>query len=49
MRFSPFQKGLGGSEKAVVETTRIWASLGWQVTVYGNVEIGIVDGVEWKR
>lgn len=37
-------KGMGGSEEAVIYLTRELAKLGWRVTVYGEVPHRITDG-----
>lgn len=44
------EKGVGGSEEAVVQLAKRWARDGWNVTVYANVgpEEIIEDGVVWK-
>jgi tetratricopeptide (TPR) repeat protein len=43
-------KGLGGSETAVIELSREWVKLGYQVTVYANVsDEGEYDGVLYKH
>lgn len=40
------QKGIGGSETAVIELSKQWVKQGYKVTVYGSaVEPCIVDGV----
>lgn len=40
------QKGIGGSETAVIELAKEWAELGYKVTVYGDPEyMGEQDGV----
>lgn len=41
------EKGLGGSETAVVKLAEFWQSQGYSVHVYGNVEEGHFDGVEY--
>ena len=43
-------KGIGGSEEAVINLTKQWAKLGYNVTVYNNCghEEQIYDGVKWK-
>jgi glycosyltransferase involved in cell wall biosynthesis len=46
--FSPLQKDLGGSEQAVVQLSKCWASIGRQVVVFGNVDEGTYDGVEYR-
>jgi hypothetical protein len=48
VKFCPKTKGLGGSEQAVVELSRAFASQGKSVTVYGNVYTGIYENVEYK-
>lgn len=44
-------KGLGGSETAVVELSREWVKQGYQVTVYANcgADEGVRDGVTYKH
>lgn len=47
-------KGMGGSEEAVVYLSRELAKLGWNVTVYGAVEQPLADGdnvwyLPWKQ
>jgi glycosyltransferase involved in cell wall biosynthesis len=42
--------GCGGSEEAVINLTKRWAKMGYEVTVYNNcIKEAKVDGVEWKR
>jgi len=43
--------GLGGSETAIIQLTRAWVNLGYQVTVYNNcgTQAGIYDGVEYRH
>lgn len=43
------EKGIGGSETAVIELSKEWAKLGWKVTVYGDPEKPGVDefGINW--
>lgn len=43
----PETKGLGGSETAVIQLTRYWARFGYQVTVYGNVDEGVFENVQY--
>lgn len=43
----PETKGLGGSEMAVIQLSRYWASVGYAVTVYGNVAEGQYEGVTY--
>lgn len=47
--FDPTQKDLGGSEKAVVELCKQWVDdpRVTSVTVYGNVNKGVYDGVTY--
>ena len=45
--FSPDTPKLGGSEKAVINITREWVKLGYNVTVYGNVIEGVYEGVKY--
>jgi tetratricopeptide (TPR) repeat protein len=42
-------KGVGGSEEAVIQLAKRWASDGWNVEVYANVGTSdrIIDGVKW--
>src|SRR3990167_8687685 len=45
------EKGVGGSEEAVIHLTKRWAKQGYNVTVYcntGHNEEKIYDGVTWK-
>ena len=44
------ERGLGGSEEAVVHLSNHLTSLGWKVTVYANpgADAGIHDGVEYR-
>ena len=46
---SNLEKGIGGSETAVIELSKEWAKLGWKVTVYGDPEKPHVDefGIKW--
>lgn len=48
-KWSPksLEKGLGGSETAVVELTKRWAKMGYEVTVYGDPrdDEGVYEGV----
>lgn len=42
------QRGIGGSELAVIKLTRYWASFGYDVTVYCHCdEPGVYDGVKY--
>lgn len=44
------EKGCGGSEEAVINLTKRWAQMGWEVTVFNNCpEEKTVDGVSWVR
>lgn len=45
------QKGIGGSETAVIELSERWAKDGYDVTVYADVEEESVSpsGVKWKH
>lgn len=45
-----FQKGIGGSETAVIELARRWVKLGYNVTVYGDPreDEGVYEGVTYK-
>lgn len=42
-------KGIGGSETAVIELTKRWAEMGYKVTVYGDPgeDRGEINGVTW--
>lgn len=43
------EKGIGGSEEAVINLTRQWAKAGYNVTVYNSCgEGGVFDGVTYK-
>lgn len=46
---SSLKKGIGGSETAVIELAREWASKGYKVTVYGDPreDQGVHDGVTY--
>lgn len=45
---SSLEKGVGGSETAVIELSREWVKLGYKVTVYGDpIEKGERDGVTY--
>lgn len=50
-KWSPLslQKGIGGSETAVIELAKRWAKDGWKVTVYGDPKEmeGEYDGVKY--
>jgi glycosyltransferase involved in cell wall biosynthesis len=50
VRFDPTQKYHGGSEKAVIQLCKHWAKnpMVTSVTVFGNVNEGNYDGVEYK-
>jgi len=48
MPFGPNDDDLGGSEQAVVQLSRCWASNGYPVVVYGNVKETKKDGVEYR-
>lgn len=42
--------GCGGSEEAVINLTKRWAAMGWDVTVFNNCPQEMTrDGVKWKR
>lgn len=43
----PEKKGLGGSEMAVIQLSKFWTLMGWKVVVYGNVEEGVFDNVNY--
>jgi len=43
------EKGIGGSEEAVIQLTQRWAKDGWNVTVYNNCgKEKVYDGVTYK-
>lgn len=44
------ERGIGGSEEAVIHLSREWTKMGYKVTVYGDpgTEAGEYDGVEYK-
>lgn len=46
---SSLEKGIGGSETAVIQLSQEWAKLGYKVTVFGDPgkEEGEYDGVTW--
>lgn len=46
---SSLEKGIGGSETAVIQLAKQWARMGYRVTVYGDPkqEEGMHDGVRW--
>jgi len=48
LQFGPSDKDLGGSEQAVVQLSKAWASLNHSVVVYGNVKECKKDGVEYR-
>lgn len=43
--------GLGGSETAIIQLTKVWVKLGYTVTVYNNcgTKAGIYEGVEYRH
>lgn len=44
------KRGSGGSEEAVINLTKRWAKMGYDVTVFNNCpEEKTVDGVKWVR
>ena len=46
---SSLEKGLGGSETAVIRLAQEWVKLGWRVVVYGDpVTVGERDGINWR-
>lgn len=49
LKWSPnsLAKGISGSESAVIYLTKYWQQSGYKVTVYGNVDEGIYDGVNY--
>ncbi len=44
------EKGIGGSETAVIELARRWAQMGYKVTVFGDPRDneGVYEGVEYR-
>ncbi|UOF77953.1 glycosyl transferase family 2 [Caudoviricetes sp.] len=42
--FHTLDKGMGGSEEAIVYLSRELARLGWEVTIYGAVDKKMIDG-----
>ena len=46
--FGPHDTDIGGSEQAVIQLSKCWASLGFLVVVYGTVKECISDGVEYR-
>ena len=48
IKFSPLMKDLRGSEQAVIFLSKYWASCGYNVEVYGNVEPDNYDNVIYK-
>lgn len=49
LQFGPSDNDLGGSEQAVVQLSKCWASQGYAVVVYGNVKECKKDGVEYRN
>lgn len=51
-KWSPksLERGVGGSEEAVIHLAREWQKMGWEVTVYGDPqdEAGDYNGVHYK-
>ena len=44
------EKGIGGSEEAVINVAREFRMAGWNVEVYANVSNeGVIDGVSWYQ
>lgn len=45
------EKGIGGSEEAVIQLSTILNGMGWEVTIYATPgeKVGNHDGVEWKH
>lgn len=45
------EKGIGGSEEAVIQLSQQLSKLGWQVTVYAipGERAGEIDGVHWRH
>lgn len=48
VKFGPSDDDLGGSEQAVVQLSKCWASQGHPVVVYGNVKECKKDNVEYR-
>ena len=48
VKFSPLCKDLRGSEQAIIHLCKYWASCGYNVEVYGNVEPDNYDNVMYK-
>jgi len=46
--FGPKDDDLGGSEQAVVQLSKFWASKGYTVVVYGSVKECMSDGVQYR-
>lgn len=47
--FGPHDTDLGGSEQAVIQLSKLWASQGFPVVVFGNVKECKVEGVEYRN
>jgi len=47
VKWSPNSSGLGGSENAVVQLAHYWCQNGFNVTVFGTVDPGMYDGVNY--
>ena len=47
--FGPHDTDVGGSEQAVIQLSKLWASQGFPVVVFGNVKECKVDGVEYRH
>lgn len=46
---SSVEKGIGGSEEAVINMSKRLVELGWYVEVFCNAsEVGLIDGVIWR-
>lgn len=45
---SSLERGIGGSERAVIELSREWTKLGYKVTIFGDpIKKGLQDGVNY--
>lgn len=48
--FKSVEKGIGGSETAVIELSKRWAKAGYKVVVYADTDMpGMHEGVEWRQ
>lgn len=45
------EEGVGGSEEAIIQLSKILTEMGWKVTVYAipGERAGVIDGVDWKH